>query len=979
MFQPEIWYPFGYLGNPRSGDIFPDPYLDVASLYMPESNPSVLRWCFLPGTHLELWNGEQVLMGSSQFKAGLKIPTDKWEPGTVKICSSRHYNGKVCKIDIDTGLATHSLFVTEQHKFPVIRKNNVEEDLVATDILPGDYLIALVPQLQSIRHFDGDVFLLACYLRFGIFSFLPDKVCFRIPFNYENVYKTLLAKLENTQFYYTKNEYNQQYLIDVLADSLSDTFLSYVKLEPVLYHNSRIYNNLQLDAPYTWFPVFIKELLRNIIKLCYNTKNDRGETCKGMRTTSLPLAIQLHRLALLLNIPCSIRKVETNDSKYKKFESDYRWEILFREIKFDKLTDVNPKQKIAFKVTNVERMLYNGPVYNIETTGNHSYIADGILTRNCEYIFMVNGTYRQAADRILSYFITDPEISGVTDDERERWKYLLEDVLDIRNILHTVGLDCMCYGNSFISVLQPIKRYLYCPECAKKGDYYELPLSEVAENPIFRFKWADFKFNAVCPKCNYSGEWKHIDRTEATSDLSGFIVKRWNPHHIELLYDPYTEEVKYIWKIPEDHRRLIRDGYVYHLERTPWEVIEAIKKDMHLHFENQQVYHFKEPTLAGIHNRGWGVSRVLTNFRQLWFVQVLHRQIESIALDYVIPFRVITPVPGDKSAGADPLINQDLGGFMAQIHNMLRRRRRDPASWFTLPFPINYQTLGGDARQFAPVDILNFGREVLLNDIGIPIEMFRGTLQLQAAPAALRLFEAYWSHLPHNLNGVLRFIVKKLASYLHWPVPKVKLARVSHADDLQRVMSRLQLMMGGQISQTTGLKSVGLDFREEVQRQMDEQRFSAEQQAKLQRTLMQAAQAEQMLPPVQLAQLAQGQQPGVPPAPGGAPMPGGAPQPGQPQGAAPMPEQPVGPMGQVAAQTVAGMPINPNQPITPEELLNRANVIADQLLGLPESQKDSILHSLRTTNQVLHALVRAALEKKRNKARTIGMSMLLGR
>jgi hypothetical protein len=82
----------------------------------------------------------------------------------------------------------------------------------------------------------------------------------------------------------------------------------------------------------------------------------------------------------------------------------------------------------------------------------------------------------------------------------------------------------------------------------------------------------------------------------------------------------------------------------------------------------------KENTLAGVRNRGWGISRVLSNFRQAWYVQVLHRYNEAIALDYVIPFRLITPAPGPGSAdqARDALLNLNMGGYMPQIQRMLR-------------------------------------------------------------------------------------------------------------------------------------------------------------------------------------------------------------------------------------------------------------------------------------------------------------------
>jgi len=34
----------------------------------------------------------------------------------------------------------------------------------------------------------------------------------------------------------------------------------------------------------------------------------------------------------------------------------------------------------------------------------------------------------------------------------------------------------------------------------------------------------------------------------------------------------------------------------------------------------------------------WGVSRLATQFRQLWHIQVMQRHNEAIALDYMIPF-----------------------------------------------------------------------------------------------------------------------------------------------------------------------------------------------------------------------------------------------------------------------------------------------------------------------------------------------------
>ena len=79
-----------------------------------------------------------------------------------------------------------------------------------------------------------------------------------------------------------------------------------------------------------------------------------------------------------------------------------------------------------------------------------------------------------------------------------------------------------------------------------------------------------------------------------------------------------------------------------------------------------------------------------------------------------------------------------------------------------------------------------------------------------------------------------------------------------------------------------------------------------------------------------------------------------------------------------AAGPVTGMLMSGNTPQTPNDMLAQAESLATQLLALPESQKDSELRALSQKNEFLHALVKAQMEKKRNRARTAGGAMLLG-
>jgi hypothetical protein len=576
--------------------------------------------------------------------------------------------------------------------------------------------------------------------------------------------------------------------------------------------------------------------------------------------------------------------------------------------------------------------------------------------RWCEYLMFANGTYLRALDRVLAYFITDIEIvgkreDGIDDKKRDQITAYLKDEVGILDEVHTGGLNYMVYGNDFSSVLVPFRRYLSCKKC-----HLELPLKQVHENEnVFGFNFSNFEFNAHCPRCKYQGPWQHVDRRAGTD--AKLKVKHWSPHEIELLWDPYTDDVKYIWKIPEDYRKQIEKGYLHQLERAPWEVIQAIKQNKHFLFSDDSIYHMKESTLAGVRNRGWGISRVLSNFRQAYYVQVLHRYNEAIALDYVIPFRLITPAPGPGSGDSakDTLLNMNAGGMMGAINRMIAMRRKDPARWNTLPFPVQYQALGGDANNLAPRDLIDQGVEMLLNNVGVPVELYKGSLQIQSAPAALRLFESQWSHLVHVLNGYLNFILKRVGLIQSWERVSCKLQKVTHADDLQRQMSKLQLMMGGQISKETGLATIGVKFREETRRMNDEAVFEAEEQEKSQKEMEQRA---------TMSQMAQPPQQGMPPAPGAPPAgPGGAPM---------DPSQ-----GTAYAGAIAGQPSVPGKPQTPEEYQAKAQTLAQQILSMPESQKDSELIQLKKSDPTMHSLVTSQIDDIRRQARTAGGAQLM--
>jgi hypothetical protein len=586
-----------------------------------------------------------------------------------------------------------------------------------------------------------------------------------------------------------------------------------------------------------------------------------------------------------------------------------------------------------------------------------------------EYIWQIMGTYRTAMEKLVAYFLTDIEIGGedVGDDEKKKYKDYLGHKLGLMPFMSMAMRDRTCYGNFFGSVIVPFRRHMQCP---KTGNMY--PLKVVYNNFNFQFD-ASFNFVATCPETGWRGPWTVVDKPKEESEH--LILKRWNPHEIEILHDPYTDETAYLWRIPEYYKRMVKEGNLYHLERSPKSVLEAIRQDKLFRFHPDAIYHMKEQTLAGIRAMGWGLPRSLINYRQLWNLQVLRRYNEAIALDYIIPFRLITPevkAGGGGGAGGfamnDPMASYNMGDFRSQIRNMINRRRRDPAGWQMLPFPVKYQILGGEASQLAPTDMITQAYDSLLNESGVPVELYQGTLSVQAAPVGLRLFESQHRNLIDDANKFLQWIMETVSRIMSWQQVECKLKPVTIADDMQKQMAALQLMMAQQLSGQSGLSAVGFDWETEQKRLSDEARKQQELQARMQEEMEQAGFAAEVAKGMNPA-TQQGGQPG-------AQMQGGAAAGGQQGG------NPVGPDAQ-SAMGAGQTPVTsyvqsmgPNTAVTPNDLEAAAEQLAQELLGLPESVKDSELRKLKQFNPILHSRVRAKMDEQRQQLKNQGGAML---
>lgn len=565
--------------------------------------------------------------------------------------------------------------------------------------------------------------------------------------------------------------------------------------------------------------------------------------------------------------------------------------------------------------------------------------------RWAEYVWLTYGVYRMAMQRVVRYFLTKIELTDASDDEKEKYEEFIDDHIHLMEHLAESGDNFLAYGNEFISIHVPFRRYLRCPKCR-----LEKPLNK------WEYRWVDFQFHSNCEKCKYAGQMERVDRRSIEQDKLRVI--HWNPNELRILNHPVTGDTVYYWEIPPHIRRFVERGNEFYLEYTPWEYVSAIKEKKLFRFHKDVFYHMKTDTLAGVREFGWGIPIILGNFKQAWYIQVLKRYNEAIALDYIIPFRVITPAPG-SSREADPLLHMNLSLFNTKVLSMFRMHRRDPTMVHALPFPVNMQMLGVEGKSLSPQELIDSGTDEFLNAQGIPAELYRGSLEWQALPAALRLFERTWISLVAALNKEINWIFKRCSDLQNWENLNGRLQPVTLADDLDRKHALLQLAAGQQISRQTAWAPFNLNFREEIRRMFEEQQYTDEQTGRFQEEM---AKKMQLQSNMQMG--AAGQPIGAQPVPG-QPAAAGQPPAGQP------------PSGGEAQAGAAPMPTMPSQMTntagaTVEDMAYQAEQIAYQLLAMPYELRKSEMLKIKRSNETLHSLVVSKLEKIRGQAQTQG-------
>ena len=443
---------------------------------------------------------------------------------------------------------------------------------------------------------------------------------------------------------------------------------------------------------------------------------------------------------------------------------------------------------------------YPSPFFDI----GHTFLPTSIqsMFKWCRYYFLTNPLINAVSYKMAEYPITPLTFDEEDVKIRDKWENIAENVLKIRSFQIETGLDYFCYGNAFITMHWPFKKFLICinERCKHESDVTRA-----------EYKFRNFQYLWHCPKCQTDGPAKVKDVN--IKDLKGIRPVRWNPENIRIEHNDLTGESEYFFEIPTAVKNDVLMGKKHIVEKIPHVFVEALQKQRVLRFTSDNMFHLKRPTIAQ-KDMGWGMPLILPVLKDTYYLQILRKAQEAIAQQHIVPLRILFPQAG--SASSDPYSTTDLGMWRKRIESEIHKWRQDPNYIPVLPLPIGNETIGGEGKALMLHQEMRAWSEQIVAGMHVPIEFVFGGLQYSGSNVSMRMLEnQFMGYRVNHLIMVRDFILGRVADYMGWVRPKMHFSRFKMADDLQRSALAFQMNQAMKISDTTMLAEMDYDVIQE--------------------------------------------------------------------------------------------------------------------------------------------------------------------
>lgn len=428
------------------------------------------------------------------------------------------------------------------------------------------------------------------------------------------------------------------------------------------------------------------------------------------------------------------------------------------------------------------------------------------LFKWCTFYFYNSPLIGAALKKMSRYPITDIIIEDTHESKRDLWETVFNKTLKIKDRLLEVNLDAHVYGNCFVSLHLPTTRMLKCKKCAHSA-------------VIKQWNWAyrGNSFMGVCSACQTDGA---LDVKDVVyKDLKGIKLIRWNPENMEIKYNEYTGRHTYLYTVPRRVRMAVQEGDKDIIEDLPLTVLDAIHENKKIKVNPDNLKHLKNPTLAE-QDQGWGKPVIIHVLKDMFYFYTLRRAQEAIALEHIVPFDIIYPMP---NAQMDPYVHSDLGDWKTKIEGIIKKHRKDPNYKAIIPIPVGFGRLGGDGRALLLGPELNYVTQTVVGGLGIPQEFLFGGLNFTGSSITLRTLENDFIQNRSQLIDLVYWIKDKVRVWLNCPdVEGIKFSDFRMADDIQKNQQLIGLNAQGKVSDQTMLTELGYNFEEEVKKRLEE-------------------------------------------------------------------------------------------------------------------------------------------------------------
>ena len=437
------------------------------------------------------------------------------------------------------------------------------------------------------------------------------------------------------------------------------------------------------------------------------------------------------------------------------------------------------------------------------------------MLRWCRYYFLTNPLINAVCYKMAEYPVTDLVLDTTNEPLRKKWEYLFHRVLNFKKFEVEAGLDYNTYGNAFISISFPFQKLLICKNCG---------CTTRADEQKYLFR--EYKFVGDCRRCGHNGEFRVRDHyIRSVRDIR---LIRWNPEYITVQHNDVTAEDRYYYSIPPQMANDIRMAKRHIVERVPQVFIEALRQNKALLFSRDNIYHMKRPTIAQ-KDKGWGMPMILPVLKDVFYLQVLRKAQEAIAVEHIVPLRLLFPQV--SSATTDVYSTINLTQWRDKIEQELVRWRLDNNYIPLLPVPVGQQTLGGEGRALMLAQEYRVWSEQVIAGLLVPIEFVYGGMQFSGSNVSMRILENHF--IDRRAQGkqlIDDFIMPSVGAYMNWDIVPSHYKPFKMADDLQRSAFHLQLNQAGKLSDRTLLEDVDRDHQSEMNQIRSEQKLILENQ-----------------------------------------------------------------------------------------------------------------------------------------------------